>query len=482
MGDLLDTPDAGPAAVRGGVLRIAGYVAGVLVTVGSAAVLLRHLGVEDSGRYVLVLSIVTLAGGVTDAGLSSIGVRELSLRSGADRRRFMRNLLGLRIAFTLAGIALACLYALGAGLGEALVAGTAIAGAGVLAQNLQSTYATSLMAELRLGWVTVIDLARQVATAIAIVALAAAGAGLVPFFVVAPAAGLLALALTARLVRGSVPLRPAAEREQWRELLAQTLPFALAAAVGAIYFRLAILLVDLLSTDRQTGLFGASFRIVEVLVVVPQLMLSAALPIFSRAARDDAERLRYGLGLVAQASLIAGGAVAVGLVLGAPVAIDVVAGPDFDGAEPVLRLHAVALLFSFLAAPAGYALLSLRRHREILIMNAAALASLVAALAILVPVDGARGAAVATVIGEAVLAGSGALLVARSGHRLRIAKAPRIVLAAAVALAPGLVLPALPAAALGLAIFVGALLALRAVPDELLDEVRRRRAATVPPP
>ena len=148
----------------------------------------------------------------------------------------------------------------------------------------------------------------------------------------------------------------------------------------------------------------------------------------------------------------------------------------------MLRLHAVALLFSFLAAPAGYALLSLRRHREILIMNAAALASLVAALAILVPVDGARGAAVATVIGEAVLAGSGALLVARSGHRLRIAKAPRIVLAAAVALAPGLVLPALPAAALGLAIFVGALLALRAVPDELLDEIRRRRAATVPPP
>ncbi|HVL97125.1 MAG TPA: oligosaccharide flippase family protein [Solirubrobacteraceae bacterium] len=482
MGDLLDTPDAGPAAVRGGVLRIAGYVAGVLVTVGSAAVLLRHLGVEDSGRYVLVLSIVTLAGGVTDAGLSSIGVRELSLRSGADRRRFMRNLLGLRIAFTLAGIALACLYALGAGLGEALVAGTAIAGAGVLAQNLQSTYATSLMAELRLGWVTVIDLARQVATAIAIVALAAAGAGLVPFFVVAPAAGLLALALTARLVRGSVPLRPAAEREQWRELLAQTLPFALAAAVGAIYFRLAILLVDLLSTDRQTGLFGASFRIVEVLVVVPQLMLSAALPIFSRAARDDAERLRYGLGLVAQASLIAGGAVAVGLVLGAPVAIDVVAGPDFDGAEPVLRLHAVALLFSFLAAPAGYALLSLRRHQRGQRRGVHDQDLAMAALAILVPVDGARGAAVATVIGEAVLAGSGALLVARSGHRLRIAKAPRIVLAAAVALAPGLVLPALPAAALGLAIFVGALLALRAVPDELLDEVRRRRAATVPPP
>src|SRR3954465_4536342 len=98
--DLVGSPDAGRAGVRGGVLRVVGSGIGVLLTVGSAAVLFRHLGVDDAGQYVLVLSLVTLCGGVTDAGLSAIGIRELSARGGMEPGSMLRNLLGLRILFT----------------------------------------------------------------------------------------------------------------------------------------------------------------------------------------------------------------------------------------------------------------------------------------------------------------------------------------------------------------------------------------------
>ena len=462
--------------MRGGVLRLAGYVAGVAITVASAAVLFRHLGVADSGRYVLVLSVVTLATSLTDAGLSSIGVRELALKRGGDRDAFMRSLLGVRIAFAVVGVGVACLYAAVAGLGAALVAGAAIAGAGVLAQNIQSTYATALMAELRLGWVTVAELARQLTTALAIVALAVAGAGLIPFFAIAPAATMLALVLTARLVRSSVPLVPSVRWPAWRELIAQTLPFALATAVGAVYFRLAILLVDLLSDDRQTGLFSASFRMVEVLVLVPQLMLAAALPIFSRAARDDEERLRYALGLVTQATVLVGLAVAIGFIFGAPIAIAIVGGPGFDGAVPVLQLHAMALLFSFTAAPFTYALLSLRRYRDILRLTLAGLTALTGALAILVPAYGAEGAAAATIVGELVLAAGGFALVARAGIAVRLRRLPGVLLAVVVAAVPGLLLPPLAGTVAALTLFAAVLLAVGAVPAELLDELRGWRS------
>src|ERR687895_341174 len=83
--DLLGTPQAGPAAIRGGAVRVAGYLAGVLLSVGSAALLFRHLGVVESGRYVLVISIATIAVGITDAGLSALGVREMVQRPEADR-------------------------------------------------------------------------------------------------------------------------------------------------------------------------------------------------------------------------------------------------------------------------------------------------------------------------------------------------------------------------------------------------------------
>jgi O-antigen/teichoic acid export membrane protein len=145
--DLVGSPDAGRAAVRGGVLRVVGYAIGVLLTVGSAAVLFRHLGVDAAGQYVVVLSLVTLCGGVTDAGLSAMGIRELASKGGMEPGTMLRNLLGLRIVFTGAGALLACAYAAVAGFGATLVAGTAIAGLGLLATNVQNALSTVLVAE-----------------------------------------------------------------------------------------------------------------------------------------------------------------------------------------------------------------------------------------------------------------------------------------------------------------------------------------------
>ncbi|MGI8730287.1 MAG: hypothetical protein ACR2LK_09915, partial [Solirubrobacteraceae bacterium] len=84
-GDILDTPQAGPKVIRGSVLRVLGYGAGVLLSVGSAAILLRYLPVADFGRYAAALSLVTIVAGLTDAGMTSIGVREYTVREGEDR-------------------------------------------------------------------------------------------------------------------------------------------------------------------------------------------------------------------------------------------------------------------------------------------------------------------------------------------------------------------------------------------------------------
>src|SRR3954452_6202716 len=130
--DLLDTPEAGPAAIRGGVVRIVGYGAGVLLSVGSAALLFRHLGVEDGGRYVTVLSLMGLFAGLADAGLVTVAVRELTIRTGEDRQLFLQDLLGLRIALTLAAVVCATAFAAIAGYPQVMVAGTAVAGVGFM--------------------------------------------------------------------------------------------------------------------------------------------------------------------------------------------------------------------------------------------------------------------------------------------------------------------------------------------------------------
>jgi len=276
-----------------------------------------------------------------------------------------------------------------------------------------------------------------------------------------------------------VPLVPAFHAGEWWSLLRDTIPFAAATAVSVIYFRLAIVIMSLVASATETGYFSASFRVIEVLTVVPQLLVGAAFPILARAARDDHERLNYGVGRVLQVSVIVGATLAIGLILGAPFVIDVIAGSSFHPAVPVLRIQAIALVASFAAATFGYALLSLRLHREVLAMFLVALVLSSGLTIWLGSVDGAQGAAIATTTAELGLALAGAIVLARSKARLRppLGGVVRVLVAATAALAPMLIegFPTAARLAVGGCIYVVLLVLLRAIPEELWVELRRMR-------
>lgn len=470
--DLLSSPAAGPAAIRGGALRVASFAAGSLFAVAAAAVLFRHLGVVDTGRYTTAVTLGAVVLGLTDLGLTAVGIRELATREGEQRAAFARDLLGMRVALTVAGVAVVTAFAF-AVYGPLLGFGVLIAGGGVLVQNVQATLAVPLQARLRLGWVSSLDLARVLVGTAAVVALALLGAGLLAFLAVPALAAACVLAPTALLVRGDVPLRPGFSAARWRALLAPVLTYSLAVAAATLYFRLAIVLVSLLASGRQLGYFSVSYRIVEVLLAVPALLAGAAFPIFARAARDDQARLGYALSRVFEVALILGGLVALALAVGAPLAIEIVGGPGFAPAAPVLAFAAVGLGAAFVTTVWSYALLSLHLHRLILALALGTLPVLGLTVGILTAVDGARGAAIGTAIVELGAATvGGALLVRGRPHlRPRLAVVPKVALA--LALAAGAALAAQLAVALevtlAVAVYGAALLALRAVPAEVLD-------------
>jgi O-antigen/teichoic acid export membrane protein len=477
--DLLDTPDAGPAAIRGSAIRTVGYVVGIAAAVISSALLLRHLGVVATGEYVTVLSLVAVTGGMTEAGLAAIGVRELSTLAPTAASGFFRSLSGLRLVCISVGVLLALAYAFASGYSSTMVLGTLLGGCGFVLFTTQTTYSLPLVVRLRLGAVTGIEIVRQLGTAAAIVVLVLVGAPLLPFWACAVFGGVLASALGAALIRRSMPLLPAFDRAIWGSLLRSTLPYSMAAAVGVIYFRLAILIMSHVTSGEQAGYYAASFRIIEVLFAVPQLIVTSTLPIFARAARDDRDRLDYALGRTFEACLLLGVAVGLTLVTGASFIIAVVAGPRFAPAVTILRIQGVALTFTFMGAVLGYALLSLGRYREVLLINLAVLALSGILTAVLASRYGAIGAAGATTGVEILYTALLAIAVALAGVRPRvsIAAVPRALLAALLG-ALVLFVPGLPSIAqplLAMAIYgVGALL-LGAVPRELLEQMPRPR-------
>jgi O-antigen/teichoic acid export membrane protein len=478
-GDILSTSAAGPAAARGGGLRVGAYIAGALFSVLSASLLTRHLGVVRFGEYVTALSLVAIVGALSDLGLTAVGVRELSTLAPKERSPLARDLLGLRITLTLAG-SVAIVAIAWFAYSSTLAAGVALACVGLLLQATQDNFMLPLLVGLRLGSVSALELSRQLLSTVFTIVLVFAGAALVPFLGVSIPVGLIVLVATAMLVQGTRALTPTFSLQRWRRFVRPMLPYSAAVAASSVYLRVSIILVSLLGTAIQLGYFSLSFRIVEVLTPVPALLASSALPIFAHAARADHDRMGYALGRVFEVSLIAGAWVAVSIAVGAPLALAIVGGPRFAPAAGVLAVQGVGLGAMFVSLVWANGLLGLGLYRQILASSAGGLMLTAALVAALVPLDGAQGAAIGTSTGEIVLAIAQCVMVVHRRPLLRpsLRIVPGVALAAALGLAP-LALTPIPVIArlvISTALFAGALLLTRAYPPELLDLLPGPRA------
>lgn len=475
--DVLDSTTAGGKVIRGSALRSGSYVAGILIGLLATPLMVRHLGVADFGSFVAISSLIFIVNGLTEAGLFAIGVREYAQRDARGREQLLSDIFGLRVVLTAAGGLLAVGFALVAGYPPALVYGTTIAAAGLMAMNLFGNYTLPLSADLRLGWIAGLELLRQAFVAVAIVVLVVLGAGLAPFLALNGLAAGLAIPIASRACGPAIRMRFSFDRERWATLLRVAIPYAAAAAVAVLYFRIGAVLMTIVSTDEQAGYYGLAFRIVEIVSAIPLLLVSSALPILSRAARDDAERLRYALGRLFEVAVIAGVGVAIAIGLGAPFAVRLIGGAGFGPSADVLALLGLAMIGSFLVATWSYALLTLRRHAELLLANLSAFAVSVALTIVLAPAHGAVGGAVAVICGELWLALVYLVLLLRADRTLR--PPPFVVVpvtvAAAVAVGPvlALELSSLPAALIASAIYFAALLVMRAIPAEIFEQLRR---------
>jgi O-antigen/teichoic acid export membrane protein len=476
--DVLTSTEAGGKVIRGSAARVIANVAGIVLGLATATLLLRHLGVDDSGRYVTVLSLVGIAVAVVDTGLNVTASSELALREPGDRRELVANVLAQRLLIAPVALLILVAFALVAGYPSEMVIGTALAGAGVFIVAIADAVLVPLTVELRNAGLAFVDFLRQLVTLAGVALLVALGAHLTPFFAVQIVVGIAVVAVTPFLVGVDRLVWPRFDRADQRTLLRRALPVAAALALGQVYFRLVIVLMSLISSAKQTGYFGGSLRAMEAMIVLPVLVAGVALPMLTAAARDDRARLRYAIEGLGEGAVIAGVFVVLVTVRAAEPLMAAIGGDAFRPSGAVLRIQVAALLFIALYQVWTVSLIALGRQRQLILTNALGLLGVAVFAAALVPPFGAKGGAAASVLGDALLAGLIYWRLHLSTGKVTVSLGflARVAAAAAVAAVPLLIpgLPDLVAAALAGALFLGVGWLIGMVPEELRDALGPR--------
>jgi O-antigen/teichoic acid export membrane protein len=479
--DVLRSAGAGRKVISGSALRLGANLASLVFALATATLLLRHLGVEESGRYVTVMSLAGIALAIVDQGLNVSASKDLTMTARGERRTLLENVVGQRIVVASVAWVVLVAFALVAGYPREMVVGTALAGAGIMLVAIGNSMLVPLTVDLRNAGIAVVEMLRAFVVLLGVALLVVAGAKLDAFLAIQILVGLIVLAVVPLLVGRAGVVRPRWDRLRQRALMRTALPIATALVLGQIYFRLVIVLMSLISSAKEVGYFGGSLRAMEALIALPILVASVALPVMARAAGEgNLRRLKYVIEGLSEGAVIAGTLIILVSIRAADPVMRAIGGPEFEPAGNVLRIQVVALLFIALYQIWTVALVALGRQRQLIFTNALGLLAVGVFAAILVPPLGAKGGAMASVAADIVLAGLiyWRLHVSTGRVAVRASFLARVIVAA---LAGGatLLLPIgdIPASVVAAIVFVGVGFAVGMVPKELRDMLGSRFAS-----
>jgi len=170
------------------------------------------------------------------------------------------------------------------------------------------------------------------------------------------ASRILAVAMVIVVSRKMIPLRSFRFSLPSRSQLTLVAVFGTHAIFSTLFFVQDTLLLSLWRGDREVGIYQAVFKLVTLFFVIPDVVMSAMLPVLSRYYETDKEQWNRLGCLMNKTLFLIGLPIMVLFLVFAEQLLDLVYGPGkFTEAAPVLRIFAGIALLHF--SGISYALL-----------------------------------------------------------------------------------------------------------------------------
>jgi O-antigen/teichoic acid export membrane protein len=176
------------------------------------------------------------------------------------------------------------------------------------------------------------------------------------------AALVLSVMSTAAWGRMQQRIRTAADAGTLKRLLRESMPFAVASVFSIGYTRIDLVILSLMGSASDVGVYSASFRITEAMVFIPTAIVASIFPVLARAHAAGAgfEFLFGKYFAVLSAAGVLLGAVVFGLA--EPIVL-ILFGGGYTGSIEVLRILCLMVPFTFMNAFIGTALIAVNKEK-----------------------------------------------------------------------------------------------------------------------
>ena len=149
------------------------------------------------------------------------------------------------------------------------------------------------------------------------------------------------------LSRKFIKFSPAFDFTFWKKFLQQSIPVGLSVAIISIYFKADTILLSLLRSPQEVGIYGAAFKVIENVSFFPAMIVGLTMPILSYNVFKDSTKFRQVANKNFKVFVILILPLIVGTLFLADGIINFIAGANFAPSANVLRIIIFSLSFIF---------------------------------------------------------------------------------------------------------------------------------------
>jgi O-antigen/teichoic acid export membrane protein len=382
---------------------IAGRASNALFLFLLTLVVSRQLGPEMFGVFSFLTAVVVSANCLSNLGLDVWMVREIT-KAPEKAKQYLSSILGLKTGTSLITIALVFLIFRATDLPATTLHLLWILSISLIFNTISQTlwhygdcfkefvfhsflWATSNIIKSLTG-IALVWLYRDMELLIAGIVFAEALALILSFYTIRKKFGWFA---------------PQFQFSVWWDFLSRSAPIGMGVIFSVLYFRLDIVMLQLMTDEEVVGFYSAAYRLFEIVIVLPHSLMIVLFPGLIEEFHTDQRKFKTIFKKAFIVYLVVGSSIALVFFSFSNEIIGLSYGDDFLFSVKILEILAIAIALSFLIFLLSNILIVSGREMT----NAWSLVGVTALNVTLnlawIPVYGALGAAWATVVCEMAL-------------------------------------------------------------------------------
>jgi len=338
-------------------VQYAGRAVGLLISLASTALLARTLGVAGYGEFTTALALAGLVVMLSDLGFFWSTLKSLG---GAEPPRTVASeIIGIRLALTLGltvlGLTIVWLSSYALPIKQAVT----ILGIFILSSGLNNVIIAVHQGDYAMGWPTISEIVGRLTNLILIALGVWLKLDLLWFVVAVSVASTVNLAINwAILSRRHGSIRPKFFGFSWSKYYSSVLFLGVVTLLGALYLRVDVIVLSLLKSATDVGIYGAAGKVIEIAMVFQALFLAAVFPMLLARLKEGREQFQQALAESFLIVFVIGLPITLILIGLAQELIHFIAGGEFVVAAQVTAWGEAITTPRVLALMAGYVILA----------------------------------------------------------------------------------------------------------------------------